>query len=98
MREYPLLMVEAMAANGCSLESIEDFIEGRTHLSEEERSALWLLAWTEIRRENRRQRVAESIGGERQLAGRVDANGRVDCSGAEESVAGRHQFGLGIGG
>jgi hypothetical protein len=54
MREYPLLMVEAMAANGCSLESIEDFIEGRTHLSKEERSALWLLAWTEIRRENRR--------------------------------------------
>lgn len=55
MREYSLQMVEAMAANGCSLESIEDFIDGRTDLSEDERSALWLLAWTEIRRENRRQ-------------------------------------------
>jgi len=31
MREYPLRVVEAMVANGCSLKSIDYFIEGRAH-------------------------------------------------------------------
>jgi hypothetical protein len=97
MREYPLRVVGAMVVNGQSLESIEGFIEGRTDLSEEVRSALWLLAWSEARREDRRQRVAELMEGERQFAGRLSASGRVDCSWAKESVAGRNQFGLGIG-
>ena len=98
MRTHPLGVLEAMLANGCSLESIEGFIEDRTHLAEEVGSALSMLAWSETKHENRRQRVAELMNGERQLAGRVSANGRVDCSSAEESVAGRHRFGLGIGG
>ena len=92
MRTYPLRVVEAMVADGCSLESIEDFIEGRTELSEEVRSALWLLAWSETSGENRRQRVAELMSGERQLAGRVSTNGRVDCSGADESMAGPNEL------
>jgi len=97
MREYPLRVVEAMVANGCSLKSIDYFIEGRAHLSEEDRSALWLLAWSDSGHENRRQRVAELIEGERHLAGRVGANGRVDRYEADESVDGRNQFGLGVG-
>jgi len=97
MREYPLDAVEAMVANGCSLGSIEDFIEDRTHLSEEVRSALWLVAWIETGREHRRRRVAELIEGSRQLAGRVGARRRVECSWADESVARRNEFGLGIG-
>jgi hypothetical protein len=71
-------VVEAMIADGQSLESIEGFIEDRAHLSGEARFALRLLAWTETDRENRRQRVAELIEGERQLAGRVNAQHRVD--------------------
>lgn len=85
-----------MVANGCSLKSIEHFIEDRISLSGDARSALWLLAWTETSRENRRQRVAELMEGTRQLAGRADAS-RVDRSRADESVAGPHPFGLGIG-
>ena len=84
MREYPLRLVGAMVAHGLGLESIEGFIEGETHLSEEIRSALWLFAWSETRREHRRQRVAELMEGKRQFAGRLIANGR-------------NQFGLGIG-
>ena len=38
MRKYPLGAVEAMVANGCSLGSIEDFIEERTHLSDQRRT------------------------------------------------------------
>ena len=96
MHEYPLGAVEAMVANGCSLGSIEDFIEERTHLSEEDRSALWLLAWIETGRENRRQRVAELMQGKRQFAGRVGARRRAGCSWADESVAGPPgEFGLG---
>ena len=85
-----------MVASGQSLESIEGFIESGPHLSEDVRSALWLLAWSETSRENRRQRVAELMAGKRQYAGRLIAGGRVDCW-ADESVAGRNQFGLGIG-
>ena len=95
MREHPLQMVEAMLANGCSLKSIDYFLEGRTHLSEEDRSVLWLLAWSA--RGNRRQRVADVIEGERHLAGRVGVSDRVDRSGANESVGGRNRFGLGVG-
>ncbi|MBV8430138.1 MAG: hypothetical protein JO244_03185 [Solirubrobacterales bacterium] len=63
------------------MESIEDFIAGLPHQSEETRSALWLLAWTDTdRRESRRLRVAELLQGERQLAGRVNADGRRDWS------------------
>ncbi|MGZ6574978.1 MAG: hypothetical protein ACXVHJ_28600 [Solirubrobacteraceae bacterium] len=98
MREYTLRVVGAMVANGLSLESIEGFIEGETHVSEEVRSALWLLAWSETSRENRRQRVAELMEGERHFAGRLSVGGgRVDCFRADESVAGRNQLGLGIG-
>ena len=75
MRTYPSRAVEAMVATGSSWESIEDFIETRTHLSEDARSALWLVAWSETSRENRRQRVAQLMAGERQLAGRVRDNG-----------------------
>jgi hypothetical protein len=78
MREYPRRAVEAMVATGSSLESIDYFIESRTQLSEEERSVMWLLAWSRSGRENRRQRVAELIGGERHLAGRAGASGGVD--------------------
>jgi len=73
VREYPLRVVEAMLANGCNLGSIEDFLEGRTDLSEENRSRLWLIAWSETSRENRRQRAGVLIEGERQLVGRVGA-------------------------
>jgi len=97
MREYPLRAVEAMVANGCSLGSIEDFIEDRTHLSEEDRSALWLVAWIETGREHRRQRVAELMEGRRQFAGRLGVRRRVDFSWADESVAWPNEFGLGIG-
>ena len=97
MREYPLRLVGAMVANGLSLESIEGFIAGETNLSEEVRSALWLLAWSETRSENRRQRVAELMEGERHFAGRLSVGGRVDCFWADDAVAGRNQFGLGIG-
>jgi hypothetical protein len=97
MREYPLHVVGAMIANGQTLKSIEGFIEGKTQLPEEERSALWLLAWSETRRENRRQRVADLMEGERQIAGRLSASGRVDRAWRDESVAGRNQCGLGIG-
>jgi hypothetical protein len=86
-----------MVANGCSLESIDYFIESRTQLSEEERSALWLLAWSKSGREERRQRVAELIEGERHLAGRAGADGRVDQPGADEPVGDRNEFGPGVG-
>jgi hypothetical protein len=57
MSNYPLREVEGMVADGQSMESIEDFIEDRTHhLSGEARSALWLMAWIETNRENRPQR------------------------------------------
>jgi len=97
MREYPLRVVGAVIANGQGLESIEGCIECRTGLSEEVRFALSLWAWSETSRESRRQRVAALMEGERQFAGRLSASGRVDCSWADESVAGRNQFGLGIG-
>ena len=97
MREYPLEAVEAMVADGRSLESIEHFIEDRAHLSRDVRSALWLLAWTETSRERRRQRVAELIAGKRQFAGRVGVNRRVDVARPNESVAGPNEIGLGIG-
>jgi hypothetical protein len=97
MREYPLEAVEAMVADGRSLESIEHFIEDRTHLSRDVRSALWLLAWTETSREHRRQRVAELIAGKRQFAGRVGVNRRVDGARTNESVSGPNEIGLGIG-
>lgn len=77
MSNPPRRAVETMIASGQSMESIEDFIEGLPHESEETRSALWLLAWTDTRRrESRHHRVAELIEGERQLAGRVNTNGR----------------------
>jgi hypothetical protein len=80
------------------LKSVDQFIEDKTPLSEEERSAVWLLARSsESGRENRLQRVAELIEGGRQLAGRVRADARVDRYGADESVGGRNQFGLGVG-
>lgn len=69
MREYPLRVVEAMVANGSSLSSIDRFSQGGTRRSAEERPALWLAAWSERGRENRLQRVAELMGGERHLAG-----------------------------
>ena len=66
MFNYPLRVVEGMVADGRSLKSIEDFIEDRTHhLSEEARSALWLLAWSETNRENRPRRVGELMRAER---------------------------------
>jgi hypothetical protein len=80
------------------LKSVDQFIEDRTSLSEEERFALWLLAPSgESGRENRLHRVAELIGRKRHLAGRVRADARVDRSGADESVGGRNQVGLGVG-
>jgi hypothetical protein len=97
MREYARRVVEAMVANGCSLESIDHFIESRSHLSEEERSVMWLFAWSKSARENRRRRVAELIEGERHLAGRAGANGRLYQPGAFEFVGGRNQFGPGVG-
>ena len=96
MREYPLESIEAMVVHGSSLESIEHFIADRSHLPGEVRSALWLLAWTEISRDNRRQRVADLIAGRRQLAGRVDTKGRVDRRRADGTDR-PYPFGLGIG-
>ena len=78
MRSYPSRVVEAFVANDSGRESTEDLIENRTHLTGEGRSALGLLTWSETSRENRRQRVAELMEGERQFAGRLSANGRVD--------------------
>ena len=47
MHDYQLRVVEGMIDSGDSFESIEGFIDGLTHVSEEARSALWLLAWTD---------------------------------------------------
>jgi hypothetical protein len=52
MFTHPLQQVEVMVATDCSFESIEDFIENETHLSEDARSALWLLAWIKIGRQH----------------------------------------------
>jgi hypothetical protein len=94
MREYPLRVVGAMVASGYS---IDRFIEGRTRLSEVDRSGVWLSAWSESGRENRLQRVAELIDGERHLAGRVGANGGVDRRRADHALAERNEFRLGVG-
>ena len=75
MHDYPLQVVEAMIASGHSFESIEVFIDDLIHVSEETRSALWLLAWTESSKENRLQCVAELINGERDLAAPGDRFG-----------------------
>lgn len=53
MFTHPLQQVKAMVATDCSFESIEDFIENETHLSEDARSALWLLAWIKTGRQHR---------------------------------------------
>jgi hypothetical protein len=95
MREYSPRVVKVRVTNGCSLTSIDDYIEGRTHLSEEEEGyAPSLLARSKSARENRLHRVAELIEGERHLAGRVDA--RVDRHGAYESAGERNQTELGV--
>jgi len=77
MRTYAWRVLDAMVGNGCSWDSTGDFLEDRSRLSEEVRSTLWVLAWRESSRENRRQRVAQLMEGERQLAGRVSANRRL---------------------
>jgi hypothetical protein len=61
MHDYQLRAIEAMIASGQNFEAIERFIDGLTHMSEEARSALWLLAWTETSKENRLQCAAELI-------------------------------------
>jgi hypothetical protein len=52
MYSHPLRRVKAMVADYRTLESIEDFVENETHLSEDDRSALWLLAWIETGRQH----------------------------------------------
>ena len=58
MHDYQLRVVERMIDSGDSFESIEGFLDGLTHVSEETRAALWLLAWTETGKENRLRCVA----------------------------------------
>lgn len=40
-----LQRIEAMTVEGCDLDAIEVFINSRSEVNEEQRSALWLYAW-----------------------------------------------------
>jgi len=51
--------VEAMIGAGASFERIEQYIEERADLSNDVRSALWLLAWCETDPEQRRSVIRE---------------------------------------
>ncbi len=53
--------VEGMVGEDVRLEDIEKYIEGCVHLPEDSKSALWLLAWTETNRHERRRAVVELI-------------------------------------
>jgi len=53
--------VEQMLDAGVSFEEIETFIEDRVHLPREAKSALWLLAWAETSRPQRRRAVSSLI-------------------------------------
>jgi hypothetical protein len=52
--------VEGMLERNVPFEHIEAYIEGRKDLDDDRRSALWLLAWVETSRDERRQ-VVRSI-------------------------------------
>jgi hypothetical protein len=56
-----LARVERMLDERTSFEDIEDYIESRTDLSSEAKSALWLYAWTEVDQSQRRHVVDEML-------------------------------------
>jgi acetyl-CoA carboxylase carboxyltransferase component len=53
--------VEQMLDEGVGFEEIEEFIEDRAHLPRDVKNALWLLAWAETSRSERRLVVRELI-------------------------------------
>lgn len=55
--------VERMLDDHEGLDGIEDYIEGRIDLPHEAKSALWLLAWGEVGRTERRHAVGELFEG-----------------------------------
>lgn len=52
-----------MLDNRVRLDDIENYIEARNDLPHEAQSALWLLAWGEVDRAERRQAVGELLEG-----------------------------------
>ena len=53
--------VEIMLATNVAFADIETYIEGRVDLSASAKSALWLLAWTDTNRPDRRRAVRELL-------------------------------------
>jgi hypothetical protein len=56
-----LAHVQRMLDESTAFEDIETYIEGRSDLSSEAKSALWLYAWTEVDQSHRRQVVHEML-------------------------------------
>lgn len=50
----PIEHIERMLAADTAFEHVEAYIEARRDLSDDQRSALWLLAWCETSEDNRR--------------------------------------------
>jgi hypothetical protein len=58
-----LTYVERMLDEDVHFGDIELYIDTCAHLSEETRSALWLVAWTQTNRHERRRAVGQLIAG-----------------------------------
>lgn len=56
-----LTYVEEMLDEDAGLEDIEMYIETCSHLPADARRTLWLLAWAETRRHERRRAVGELV-------------------------------------
>lgn len=57
----PQVVVESMLDERIPFCRIEDYIEGRLDLGRDAKSALWLYAWSETDREQRRKAVSELL-------------------------------------
>ena len=60
---HELARVEQMLDARLSFAEIETYIEDNDELHEEAKAALWLLAWVEIDRRERRRAVGELLAG-----------------------------------